>query len=303
MNTKPETEAIQALDSLFHEVGTYKKSTEYMQLLEFIRKFPYYSPYNAHLLYMQKPGCHYVAMASTWEKEFKRTIKPGARPLIILVPFGPVGYVFDLDETDGKPFPDNLLHPFKTGGSIPDGLYRKLVSNLPCIGIRYAEADYGSQMAGKIEPAAEPKDRGSPPVPCKRNQTQILYKKSHEVHLKVLYNIIVNKNHSKNDIFPTILHELAHLFCGHLNDEHTELFSKIRIKNRRDREFEAESVAWLVCERMGIYNPSEKYLAGYSGKNATLPDISLDCILSSAGKIEDMIHKNIKPIKDIIVKE
>ena len=237
---------------------------------------------------MQKPGCHYVAMAPTWEKDFKRTVKSGARPLIILVPFGPVGYVFDIEDTEGEPIPEDILNPFKGEGNISDDLFHRLISNLPSIGIRYNEADYGSQMAGKIEP-------------CKKHQTQAIHKKSHDVNVKVLYNIVANKNFSKTDIFITILHELAHLFCGHMDDEHTELFSKRRRIN--EREFEAESVAYLVCERMGIKNPSEKYLAGYTNSNDTIPDISLDCILNSAGKIEDMMKKIIKPIKEIVINE
>ena len=202
MSIKSEPETIQALDNLFHEVGTYRNSREFMNLLKFIRKFPKYAPYNAHLLYMQKPGCNYVAMASTWERDFERTIKPGARPLIILIPFGPVGYVFDLEDTEGKPNPDDLLRPFIVTGKVKDKLFHCLINNLPCLGIRYAEGDYGSQMAGMIEP-------------CKKIQTQVIMIKKQDVSLKVLYNLCVNRNHSIDDIFPTILHELAHLFCGH----------------------------------------------------------------------------------------
>lgn len=290
MKALQKEETTQALDNLFHEIGVYKKSSDFKQLFKFIKRFPYYSPYNAHLLYMQKPGCTYVAMASTWKRDFKRTINPGARPLIILVPFGPVGYVFDLDDTEGKPFPEDILKPFKTDGFVREEYYYNLINNLPKIGIRFVEADYGSQMAGKIEK-------------CKTGQTQVINKTTKDIHLQILYNICVNKNHPKDDIFPTILHELAHLFCGHLEDEHIELYTKRRIR-KNEKEFEAECVAWLICERLGLHNPSAKYLSGYTNDNDEIPNISLDNILNAVGKIEDMMkNKNFKPIKEILIKQ
>ena len=69
------------LDKLFSEVSTYKKSEDYKELLEFIKKFRHIAPYNAMLIHIQKPGSEFVASASDWKKRFNRTIKPGARPL------------------------------------------------------------------------------------------------------------------------------------------------------------------------------------------------------------------------------
>lgn len=39
--------SIPELDKLFTEVGTYKKSNEFKELLEFIKEFPHIAPYNA----------------------------------------------------------------------------------------------------------------------------------------------------------------------------------------------------------------------------------------------------------------
>ena len=55
-----------------------------------------------------------------------------------------------------------------------------------------------------------------------------------------------------------------------------------------NREFEAESVCYLVCQRLGIDNPSEKYLAGYMGKNKEVPPISLECVMAASGLVEKM---------------
>lgn len=82
------------LDQLFLEVGTYRDSTDYMELLKFVRRFRKMKPYNAMLLHVQKPGSTFVASASDWWERFRRKPKPGARPLVILRPFGPVAFVY-----------------------------------------------------------------------------------------------------------------------------------------------------------------------------------------------------------------
>lgn len=82
------------------------------------------------LIHIQKPGSKYVASANEWAKRFNRRIKPEARPLIILRPFGPVSFVFELSDTYGKePFPEEFLNPFKVEGIISEHTFRKLTTN------------------------------------------------------------------------------------------------------------------------------------------------------------------------------
>ena len=45
---------------------------------------------------------------------------------------------------------------------------------------------------------------------------------------------------------------------------------------KRVGEFEAESVAFLVCSRIGIDNPSHEYLSRYVKNYSSIPAISLD---------------------------
>ena len=49
-----------------------------------------------------------------------------------------------------------------------------------------------------------------------------------------------------------------------------------------------------MCTRLKIDNPSEKYLAGYLEANKQTPKISLECVMKSAGLIENMTKKNMK---------
>lgn len=57
---------------------------------------------------------------------------------------------------------------------------------------------------------------------------------------------------------------------------------------KAEREFEAVSVCYLVCLRLGIENPSAEYLHGYLKTNAELPPISLERVLVATGLIEQM---------------
>lgn len=81
------------LDELYNNVENFRESESFQQMLDFVSSFKKLSPYNAFLLYQQRPGARYVLNASQWIKLYKRKIKPNVRPLIILEPFGPVDYV------------------------------------------------------------------------------------------------------------------------------------------------------------------------------------------------------------------
>jgi hypothetical protein len=63
-------------------------------------------------------------------------------------------------------------------------------------------------------------------------------------------------------------------------------------------EFEAESVCYLLCERLGIDNPSDEYLSGYLKGQAETPQISLHAVLTAAGLIERMGRERMKPRKE-----
>ncbi len=266
-----------ALDELFAQAQAYRSSADYLALLKFIRRFPSFAPYNCFLLHVQKPGAAYVASVRDWKARFNRTIKPGARPLVIMVTFGPVGFVYDLPDTEGpNPFPEDLLHPFRTEGDLPNSVYRKTISNLYRDRVRYVEADMGNTLAGQIQPAS-PKDTVS------RGKTT----------LKALYALLVNRNLPVGARYATLSHELGHLYCGHLGTPDDTWWPGRYATGTNEREFEAESVAWLVCERAGIHNPSTEYLANYLKGGRDVPAISIDAVLKAAGYIEAMGKRNL----------
>lgn len=269
------------LDELFHRVGTYRSGPELRGLFEFIKQFPRIAPFNAFLLHVQRPGSWFVASADEWFNLYDRTIKPGANPLVILWPFGPVRFVYELNDTEGRPFPEELMEPFKVEGKVCFEMSERLLQNLPLVGVRLNWANHGTDRAGSIQWAMR------------------RYRVPHRgKFLRMDFDMVINSKLQKEAQIVTIAHELGHLLCGHLGwVKGDDSFSSRLDVGKCVAEFEAESVAWLVCERIGISNPSEKYLAGYLDKDKEVPPISLEAVLKAAGIVENMLRGTQKPLK------
>lgn len=92
-----ETDAVRSLlDQLLEDSKLYTKSKDFEELLDFVVRLRNFAPFNAMLLQVQKPGLSYAASARDWRERFGRFPKEGARPLVILWPFGPVALVYNL---------------------------------------------------------------------------------------------------------------------------------------------------------------------------------------------------------------
>jgi hypothetical protein len=112
------------LDELFRATLAYRRSQAYFDLMKFISRFPKYAPFNCFLLHTQNPNLSYVATPFQWWSDFERKIKPDSRPMVILVPFGPVSFVYDLADTEGKRLPRQLERPYETWGDhVPETVW------------------------------------------------------------------------------------------------------------------------------------------------------------------------------------
>jgi len=280
------------LDKLYAEVGSFRKSKDYMELLNFIKKFPKIAPYNAMLVRIQRPGSKFVASASEWEELYNRKINPGAMPLVILQMFGPVGFVFELGDTYGpNPIPKEILDPFGVVGEVSEKMYQATIENMKNDRIIYREAKYGTGRAGQISLVSGKK------LTRKYKNT--------EYRSKARYGMVVNAQHTPTTRFATMLHELGHLYCGHIGTPNSKWWKDRRRFNLslESMEFEAESVCWLICERLGIENPSAEYLDGYINENGEIPNVSVDTILKATGSIESLIKGNAMPHRNKVEKE
>lgn len=226
-------------------------------MLKFINRFPKLSPFNAFLIHTQNSGVELVLTASKWAK-YGRKINHQARPLVILVPFGPVNFVYDIADTNGEPVPEQILHPFITSGRFDKAIFNKTVKNCKKEKIEYIENNMHKTSAGYAQ------------------------------NIKDNFSVTVNSGYSVNEKYSTLIHELAHIFCGHLGVNKTSWWKSRTGMDKKSVEVEAESVSFLVCKRNGLQTTSESYLSNYIQHHEEIPPVSFDTILTVSGYIERM---------------
>jgi hypothetical protein len=282
-----------ALDELFDLARKYKSTKNYWELLQFIARFRFYSPFNAMLIHMQMSGAKYVAPPGRWLHKYQRRIKPNARAIVILQPMGAVLFVFDVSDTepekDAPALPREITDPFPLQGGEIGGQLNQTIENAKRDGVRVSHRKAASQSAGEIRttrPGAyvDFVTRKEPPPEI--------------IKVQVRYELLLNQDHEREVQYATLGHELAHLYCGHLGTPNPRWWKERQGLPLNIREFEAESVSYLVCRRLGIDNSSEQYLAGYLEKNSEVPPISLDCVMAASGLIEQMGRERLKPRKE-----
>jgi hypothetical protein len=284
--------ARQSLDELFSLARRYRSSAAYYELIRFISRFRSYAPFNAMLVHIQKPGAVYVAPPHRWMADHRRRIRAEAQPLVILQPMGPVMFVFDVSDTapegDAPALPLEIDRPFDVGFRSLGTELELTVENAKRDGVEVVERNDGSQRAGSIQ-FVEPGGHVSFRV---KHRPAIEY-----CDIPLMYKLILNSNHCVETKYATLVHELAHLYCGHLGTPNKRWWPERSLVSDKIKEFEAESISYLVCKRAGLDSPSERYLANYLEANpdGDVPPVSLECVVKCAGLIETMGHRQMKP--------
>lgn len=268
---KKETEKL--IDQLLRNSKLYTRSKDYLELVECLKKLRNFAPFNAMLLHIQKPNVTHVASAVDWWDRFERKPKEGARPLLILHPFAPVALVYDFQDTEGKELPKDFVS-FYACGEITKERIDEFVTTLRKRRIETRYVDRGDGAAGSIRRE------------CKAGE-----KVGEE---KFNYIMQMNQNHCAATQFVSIAHELGHLFLGHLGRDKNLKVPDRREVGRKEREIEAEAVAYMVSARNGIESKSEKYLSGYVQDDTAVETLNLHQITRAAGDVEKilgLVHK------------
>ncbi len=281
------------IDELHLKIKAFRQSDRFKEMLDMAAKFHYLAPFNALLVSMQKRGAAFVLSVNQWRKLGRRP-KINGQQLIALVPFGPVQVLFDYSDTEPIegvriPYGEGVAAvmdwwEYKSGKwerlkgqTVDPEFWRKLKENMARYGIAYHDdMNAAGRFSGYIR---EYKDE-SLQLYIGRNQYEMV-----KFQAKSRFLINVNKDYPSGMKLLTVCHELAHLFCRHVYYEK----SKVRELTIKEEEFEAETVAWLVCKRLGIDIPSEDYLATYA-REGELPNYNLNEIMKAVTKIENMIQ-------------
>jgi len=248
------------IEQLIAATKLYNSSEAIQELFAFTIRLREFAPFNAMLLHIQKPGLTHAATAQDWHKRFGRVPKKAARPLLILRTKGPVDFVFDILDTEGRDVPVDAF-AFPTFGNLTDNRFTEFMRAVKKERIDVVALDAGDGQAGWIRLLAASKAKTG----------------------KNLYQLAYNRNHDAATRFVTVAHELAHLYLGHLG-----LDAGRRVPDRRDTphalmEVEAEMAAYLVAMRNGLKPRSESYLANYKG---AFEDLNLYAVTRAANAIE-----------------
>jgi len=264
-----EPEATRALlDQLLTDSRLYRTGEDYKTLLEFVIRLRNVAPFNAMLLQLQKPGLRFAASALDWRERFRRTIKEGARPLLILWPFGPVATVYDVQDTEGYEIPEDV-NCFIARGQVDVARFNGFTRKLETKNIQWEEFDGGDSKAGWIRTV-------------RRADTD-------KEKDRTIYRMFINRNHPLTGRFVTLVHELGHLFLGHLGPDKALSVPKRQPLTHAQEELEAESVAYIVAERNGVHSKSETYLANFVQQATTLDDLDVYQIMRAAGQVEMLL--------------
>ena len=114
---------VNSFDALYAEIGGARPLMSWDELLGFVRRFPHIAAFNAALIAQQRAGAIFVETEQAWRTKYNRLLTNDASALIVLHPFAPVRFVYDIADTVGTPVPAEVINPFtSTRAPTWDGL-------------------------------------------------------------------------------------------------------------------------------------------------------------------------------------
>ena len=295
MNTKQksypsQSEKVKAItDQLEAGIQALFESDRFKQYLKTLSKFHDYSLNNTILISMQKPDATLVAGYSAWQRQFGRQVQKGESGIRILAPT-PYKKKMQVDKTDpitGEPIMkadgtreketrEVLMPAFKVVNvfdvSQTDG------KPLPTIGVNELTGDV-AQYEMFFEALKK-----SCPVPM--NFEQITGGAKGYFHT-VENRIAIQEDMSQVQTIKTAIHEMTHQKLHSIDPNRKPDTSEPRL-TRNQKELEAESVAFTVCQYYGIDTAdySFAYVASWShGKETSELKASLDRIRQAADEM------------------
>jgi prepilin-type processing-associated H-X9-DG protein len=77
-----------------------------------------------------------------------------AVPIVVLQPFGPVRFVFEIGDTEGREVPGERMSSLFADGHVPEEQYNRTKLAAAKYGVEVAETDnYGTLLAGDRSPS------------------------------------------------------------------------------------------------------------------------------------------------------
>ena len=277
-------------DRLENGIRELYASGRYAEYLTAMSKFHRYSFANALLIAFQCPAASQVAGYTTWKNTFGRHVKRGARGIQIFAPcqFSYLVEYEKIDPATGQPLYGKDGKPLIERRR-ENATRFKIVTvfdvsqtegrELPNIGV--------SELTGEVENFSDIYDRLSALSPLPVEQDHVPgTAKGYTSFMEG--RVVVKPGMSQVQTIKTLIHEIAHAKL-----HNPDFLSEDQKKARREKEVEAESVAYVVCQHFGIDTSdySFGYVAGWSrGRELAELKASLEVIHSTAGEIINTIQ-------------
>lgn len=223
----------------------YATSEKYRDLLRVMSLFHNYSANNCLLIALQCPHASYVAGYTSWRNNFHRQVKKGEKAIRIISPIKYKKKNEEDEEEERIGFKSASVFDISSTYQIPD-------MEPVQIGVE--------DLQGHIE---NYKDflhafHSISPVPVDfrlfDGDARGYYSDTEKI-------IVVQDGMTERQSVKTLIHEIAHAML------HTKEQLQECKKNRKQKELEAESVAYIVCEHFGFYSEdySFPYIVGWGG--------------------------------------
>lgn len=245
----------------------------YQRYLEAMSRFHNYSFYNSMLIYSQRPDASLVAGFKTWQKQ-KRYVNKGEKAIWILAPV-PKKYTKTVVNENGEEEEKEITWTGFRAVPVFD-IAQTSGEDLP------TADDICKMLDGSVAEYEKLRDRLVDIAPVtvnfmNFNDTANGYFDGH--------GIVVKDNMSEAQTIKTLVHEIAHsMLHGRGADG--------MLDSREEKEVEAESVAYIVCNALGIDTSdySFGYVAGWStGKDLKELNKSMEDIRKTANEILEKV--------------
>lgn len=266
----------EVLDKLEHGVREFFTSERFVQYLNVMSRFHDYSLNNQILIASQMPEATRVAGFSSWMRNFDRHVRKGEKAIMILAPVKRMTEV-ETDRAD------------EYGNAVMEKREILTFRPVPVFDV--------SQTDGKELPELTPELAGG----VKDFETLFTAIKAvapYHIDVRAVESeakgwcdytsevIVIKEGMSEAQTLKTAIHETAH---GRIHNGDTE-------KSRRQKEVEAESIAYVVCNHFGLDTGdySFGYVAAWAGnQDAGLLRQSMQTIRNEAAAVISAIEQEI----------
>ena len=286
-----EEKTKQAFEMIEQGVKDVYSSDNFRKYLSCCSKFHSYSLNNTLLILAQKPDATLVAGYNAWQRNFNRHVDKGERGLIILAPVtSKITQLMDKADEDGNPILDENGDPIKEERVINQLRFTTTTvfdisqtSGEPLPSLIHNLTGSSDEVLAFIDSVKNictiPIDYHSP------SKDAVLAGGAKGYYSIAEDRIVLNMELEDMQIAKTLIHEYSHSILHKKTD-----------KDSDQREIEAESLAFVLCDHFGI--DTSDYSFGYIASYAAQDEAKLKTILSN---IQSTAHEMIDKLEPLFV--